>query len=75
MKEPAPTVAIVIPCHRYGRFLAQALVSALAQTVPPRQIVVVDDGSEDETRQVAASYGPRIETVRISHGGVCHARN
>ncbi len=61
-----PEVAVAIICHNYGRFLADCLESVLRQTVSATEIVVVDDASTDNTREVAAQYadqGVRYERV------------
>ncbi|MBI3866830.1 MAG: glycosyltransferase [Planctomycetia bacterium] len=50
---------IVIVCHNYGRFLAEATESVLVQTVKPVSIIVVDDASDDETPQIARSFRDR----------------
>ena len=55
-----PVVSIVIPCYNYGRFLREAVDSAIKQTYSSIEIIVMDDGSTDETPEVAASYGNRI---------------
>ena len=47
---------IVIPCFNQARFLGEAIESALAQTIPPLEVTVVDDGSTDHTAGVAARY-------------------
>lgn len=75
MNQPLSTVSVVIPSHNYGRYLAEAIDSALAQTVPPGQIIVVDDGSTDNTADVAGRYQGRIDYVALPHGGLCRARN
>ncbi len=62
MAEP-PLVSIVINNHDYGRFLAAAIDSALTQTHPRIEVVVVDDGSADRSRAVIAGYRARIHAV------------
>lgn len=64
--SPACDVAVIIPCHNYGRFLAQAIQSALNQTIRPAEIIVIDDASDDDTRIIArrfAQYGVRYEFI------------
>ncbi len=65
---PAPEVAIAIICHNYGHFLGDCLESVLRQTLPATEIVVVDDASSDNTREVAARFadqGVRYERVEF----------
>jgi glycosyltransferase involved in cell wall biosynthesis len=70
-----PTVSVIIPTYNCARFLAESLESIFAQTVPPTETIVVDDGSTDETPEVLARYGDRITVVRGQHGGYAAARN
>lgn len=74
--EPAG-VAVVIPCHNYGRYLGECLDSVLAQTHRPEEIVVVDDASTDDSAAVAASYADRgVRLIRLErNAGVAAARN
>ncbi len=69
------TVSVVIPTYNYARFLPQAIDSALVQTHPPLEVIVVDDGSTDETPRVLAGYGDRIRVIRQANGGAGAARN
>lgn len=70
-----PQVSIVITCYNYAHFLPVAIESALVQTVPAIEIILVDDGSEDDTAEVAQHYRNRVDYIAIPHGGVCVARN
>ena len=69
MPTPLPLVSVLIPCYNYGRFLATAVDSALNQTHPHVEILVLDDASTDNTRQVAESYGNRIRYFAMPHRG------
>lgn len=62
-------VSIIIPCFNYGTFLAEAIDSALAQTYPQTEVLVMDDGSHDHTPEVAKTYGDRIRYVRTPNRG------
>jgi len=70
----SPTVAVVIPCFNQGRFLREALESVLAQRLPASEIVVVDDGSTDDTAAVARRYGG-VRCIRQRNRGLASARN
>ena len=69
MPTPLPLVSVLIPCYNYGHFLAEAVDSALNQTHPNMEILVLDDASTDNTRQVAESYGCRIRYCALPHSG------
>jgi len=74
--ERAPTdVCVIIPTYNYGRFIGRAISSVLAQTHPAAEIVVVDDGSTDDTAEVLASFGSAITVIRQRNQGVSAARN
>jgi glycosyltransferase involved in cell wall biosynthesis len=68
-------VSAVIPCYNYGRYLARAIDSILAQTYPVSEIIVVDDGSTDNTREVALSYADRVRYIFQQNRGPSAARN
>ena len=64
-----PLVSIVINNYNYGRYLRAAIDSALAQTYPQVEVIVVDDGSTDGSREIIESYGNRIMPVIKRNGG------
>ena len=67
-------VSVVIPCYNQGRFLGEAIESAEAQTHPPLEIIVVDDGSTDDTVAVARRYAG-VRCVSQRNQGQGAARN
>lgn len=69
-----PVVSVVIPCYRQALFLPEAIESALAQTHLRTAVVVVDDGSPDETAEVVGRY-PEVKCVRQENRGLAGARN
>lgn len=76
IRDPlAPLFSVVIACYNYGHFLARAIDSVLAQTCRDFEVIVVDDGSTDETPAVAAGYGDRIRYVRQDNAGHCATNN
>lgn len=72
---PEPLVSIVIDNFNYGRFLGAAIGSALSQSHPRTEVVVVDDGSTDGSREVIAGYGHRVVAVLKENGGQGSAFN
>lgn len=69
------TVSLIIPSFNRGSLIGETLDSALAQTVPFHEIIVVDDGSTDNTQEVLAGYRDRIKVLTLSRNGVQAARN
>lgn len=67
-------VSIVIPCYNQAHFLKAAIESALAQTYPDIEVIVVDDGSADETSAVASAYSS-VKLIRQENSGLSAARN
>jgi glycosyltransferase involved in cell wall biosynthesis len=70
-----PAVSVIIPTYDCARWLAESLESVLAQTDPDYELIVVDDGSTDDTPDVLARYAGRLTVVRGDHGGLGAARN
>src|SRR5215217_3774200 len=70
-----PFVSIIINNFNYGRFLKDCIDSALDQTHHKSEVIVVDDGSTDHSRQVMATYGGRINTLHKDNGGQASALN
>lgn len=70
-----PTISCVVPVFNGERYLAAALDSVLAQTRPPDEIVIVDDGSSDGSPEIVRRYGDRVRYVRQNNRGAASARN
>lgn len=70
-----PFVSLIVNNYNYGHFLRDAIDSALNQTYPHFEVLVVDDGSTDNSREIIASYGDRIVPVLKENGGQASAFN
>lgn len=70
-----PLASVLITNHNYGRYLAAAIDSALCQTYSNVEIIVVDDGSTDGSREILAQYEGRIKTILQPQGGQPSAFN
>ena len=70
-----PLVSILIPCYNAERWVAQAIESALEQTWPRKEVIVVDDGSTDGSLAIIRSFGDRIRWATGPNGGGNVARN
>jgi glycosyltransferase involved in cell wall biosynthesis len=68
-------VTVIIPTYNSSDLVVEAVESVLAQTVPPAEIVLVDDGSTDDTRARLSSFGPPLHYIYQENGGVASARN
>jgi len=69
------TVSVVIPTYNHAAYIREAIESALAQTYTPLEVIVVDDGSTDDTPRVLAGFGDRIRALHQQNAGVGAARN
>jgi len=67
--------SVVIPCYNRAHSIEQSIRSALAQSHPPTEIIVVDDGSTDDGPRIASSIGPQVRVIRQSNAGAAAARN
>lgn len=70
-----PLVSVIVTFHNQARFVAPTLDSVLAQTHPRMEVIVVDDGSTDDTRERCARYRDRIRLIARPNGGASAARN
>lgn len=70
-----PRVSVIIPTFNCARFLGDAITSALAQTYTDYEVIVVDDGSTDETRDVVARFDDKVRYLYQSNRGPTPARN
>lgn len=68
-------VSVVIPCYNASKTLAATLKSVLAQSYRPIEVVVVDDGSTDDSVAIARSFAPAVTVVVQKNGGPASARN
>jgi len=77
MPSPAhPVVTVVVPAYNAEHYIMQAVTSVLGQSLPELELIVVDDGSRDATREVLARISdPRLRVIADANHGPAHARN
>jgi glycosyltransferase involved in cell wall biosynthesis len=68
-------ISVIIPAFNAENFLGATIRSCFEQTLPPVEVIVVDDGSSDGTVEVCRSLGERIHFIPVANGGVSRARN
>jgi glycosyltransferase involved in cell wall biosynthesis len=68
-------IAVIIPCYNSAAWVGDTVESVLRQTVPPAEVIVVNDGSTDDSRAVLRRYEPRIRVLDQSNRGLGGARN
>lgn len=73
-RSTAP-ISVIVPTYNRARYLRDSVPSLLRQTISPAEIVVVDDGSTDDTPAVVASFGPAVRSLRKENGGKAAALN
>ena len=69
------TVSVIIPTYNRASLVAQTIDNMLAQTLRPLEVIVVDDGSTDDTAAIVAAYGDRVRYVPQRNAGPAAARN
>jgi glycosyltransferase involved in cell wall biosynthesis len=70
-----PLVSVIIPTFNRSRYIGEAVESVIAQDYPKVEVIVVDDGSTDDTEAKVRAFGDRVRYFRTEHGGVARARN
>ena len=67
--------SVIIPAYNSAAFIAKTLESALAQTLQPAEVIVINDGSTDETLQIVQGFGDRVRCISHENKGLPAARN
>ena len=70
-----PKISVIIPTYQHADFLGDAIDSVLAQTYKDYELIIVDDGSTDGTREIVAAYGNQIKYIYQDNRGLSAARN
>ena len=73
--HPTNSVSVIIPVHNGARFIAETLKSILTQTTPPAEVIVVNDGSTDNSVSVIQEFGDSVNLITTENRGGCAARN
>lgn len=68
-------VSVIVPVRNGARYLGETINSILAQTVPPLEVLIMDDDSVDETASIAKSFGSKVHHILLEQGGAAAARN
>ena len=71
----APLVSIIIPTYNREKIIGRAIDSVFAQTWQNFEIIVLDDGSQDNTKAVVEAYGPKVKYFYQGNKGIAGARN
>ena len=70
-----PRISIIIPCYNHATYLREAIESALAQEYPNIEVIIIDDGSTDNTDAIASRYEEKIILLQQENKGLSAARN
>ena len=68
-------ISTIIPTYNRAQLITRAINSVLPQMEPEDELIVVDDGSTDNTREIVAKYGDRVKYIKTKNGGCGAARN
>jgi glycosyltransferase involved in cell wall biosynthesis len=75
MTDSKPRFSVIVTCYNYGKYVAGAVESALAQSYPHFEVIVVNDGSQDDSLQVLSRFGDRITLIDQPNQGSIAAYN
>ena len=70
-----PKISVIIPAYNAAELIGLTLESVLAQDYQNLQVIVVNDGSKDDTAKIARTFGPPVQVINTENGGVAKARN
>lgn len=73
--KPGAQVSVIVPVRNGARYIGETIASILAQTVPPLEVLIMDDASDDETATIAKSFGPPVRHFLLERCGAAQARN
>ena len=73
--HPSNSVSVIIPLYNGAKFIAQTLDSVLAQTVPPAEVIVVNDDSQDNSAEIVLGFGDSVTLIHTRNGGAAASRN
>jgi glycosyltransferase involved in cell wall biosynthesis len=73
--DPKNAVSVIVPAYNGAKYIAETLESILKQTVPAAEVIVVNDGSTDDTPSIIRSFGHAVTLIETPQQGVCKARN
>jgi glycosyltransferase involved in cell wall biosynthesis len=70
-----PSISVVIPAYNSSQTILRALSSVFKQTLPPTEVIVVDDGSSDNTAKLVRETHPTVKLILQQNAGAAAARN
>lgn len=73
--HPSNSVSAIVPVFNGAKFIARTLQAVLGQTVPPAEVIVINDGSHDNSADIVAGFGDAVTLIQTENGGAAAARN